>query len=255
MGSLVILVLGPLNLLIRKQPAGIGLQPDGASQTVPAGVQASNIVDPAWTAVEWTLARAARTRRFWWIAAGYFCGLIAWYAVQVHQTKYLIEIGFTPLVSAWALGAVSVAGIPGQIALGALSDHAVWTAGCTGFAICYAALIALEHTQSAALLYGMVISQGFLGYALTSVMGPIVAEIFEGPHYGSIFGTITVALIAGGAAGPLCAGIIHDATGSYRLAFALAIACCAISAGAIWIAAPRKVRVVPGKILRSRSAK
>ena len=37
----------------------------------------------------------------------------------------------------------------------------------------------------------MVIAQGLLGYALTSVMGPIVVEIFEGPHYGSIFGTIT----------------------------------------------------------------
>jgi hypothetical protein len=34
------------------------------------------------------------------------------------------------------------------------------------------------------------------------VMGPIVAEIFEGPHYGSIFGTIIVALIGGGAMGP-----------------------------------------------------
>jgi MFS family permease len=52
----------------------------------------------------------------------------------------------------------------------------------------------------------VVISQGFLGYALTSVMGPIVAEIFEGPHYGSIFGTITVALIGGGAMGALISG-------------------------------------------------
>ena len=33
-----------------------------------------------------------------------FCALVAWYAVQVHQTKYLVEIGFTPLVAAWALG-------------------------------------------------------------------------------------------------------------------------------------------------------
>ena len=79
-------------------------------------------------------------------------------------------------------------------------------------------------------------------------MGAIVAEIFEGPHYGSIFGTITVALIGGGAAGPWVAGVIHDATGSYRLAFLLAIACCVISAAAIWIAAPRKVRLVPGRI-------
>ena len=152
----------------------------------------------------------------------------------------------------WSLGIVSVVGIPGQISLGALSDRIgrewVWAAGCAGFAICYAALIALEYSPSLVLLYGMVISQGFLGYALTSVMGPIVAEIFEGPHYGSIFGTITVALIGGGAAGPWITGVIHDATGSYKLAFVLAIACCVISAAAIWMAAPRKVRLVPGRV-------
>jgi MFS family permease len=93
-----------------------------------------------------------------------------------------------------------------------------------------------------------VFSQGFLGYAMTSVMGPIVAEIFEGPHYGSIFGTLTVALIGGGAAGPWVAGLVHDKTGSYRLAFLLAIACCVVSAAGIWIAAPRKVRVVSDRV-------
>jgi MFS family permease len=127
----------------------------------------------------------------------------------------------------------------------------VWTAGCTGFAICYAALIALEYWPTTPLLYLMVISQGFLGYALTSVMGPIVVEIFEGPHYGAIFGTITVALLGGGAAGPWMAGIVHDVSGSYRPAFVLAIACCAVSAAAIWIAAPRKVRLVPGRVPRA----
>ena len=50
----------------------------------------------------------------------------------------------------------------------------------------------------------MVITQGLLGYALPSVMGAIVAEIFEGPHYGAIFGAINVALVdrrRGGALG------------------------------------------------------
>ena len=44
------------------------------------------------------------------------------------------------------------------------------------------------------------------------------------------------------------AGFVHDLTGSYDLAFILAIACCAVSAVAIWIAAPRKVRLVPGRV-------
>jgi MFS family permease len=254
MGLLVLFGAGPLNLLVRKKPEDIGLLPDGESRSrSAAGTRtALNIADPRWAATTWTLARAVRTGRFWWIVLGYFCALVAWYAVQVHQTKYLMEIGFTPLVAAWSLGVVSVAGIPGQIVLGALSDRLgrewIWTAGCAGFAICYAALIALEQVQSNVLLYVMVLSQGFLGYALTSVMGPIVVEIFEGPHYGSIFGTITVALIGGGAAGPWLAGVIHDATGSYRLAFVLIIVACLISALAIWMAAPRKVRRVPGRV-------
>jgi len=253
MGLLVLFGIGPLTLLVRRGPQDIGLLPDGASRAsaAEAARRPSNVVDPAWVAVEWTLARAMRTSRFWWLSLGYFCAMFIWYVVQVHQTKYLIEIGFPPLVAAWSLGIVSVVGIPGQIGLGALSDRVgrewVWTAACCGFAICYAALIALEHAPSYQLLYLMVISQGFLGYALTSVMGPIVAEIFEGPNYGAIFGTINVLSVGGGAAGPWAAGAIHDATGSYRLAFLLAIACCGVSAAAIWMAAPRKVRRVPGR--------
>jgi MFS family permease len=160
-------------------------------------------------------------------------------------------------VAGWALGVVSVVGIPGQIGFGALSDRIgrewIWTVGCLGFAICYLALIGLEHSHSTALLYVMVVSQGLLGYAMTSVMAPIAAEIFEGPHYGAIFGVFTIALMGGGAFGPWLTGVIHDATGSYRLAFVLAIACCVVSAIAIWIAAPRKVRLVYGRVAKTYS--
>ena len=75
-----------------------------------------------------------RTARFWWIALGYFCGLFAWYAVQVHQTKYLDrDRRSAPTYAAWALGLVSLVGIPGQIVFGHLSDRIgrewVWTVG------------------------------------------------------------------------------------------------------------------------------
>ncbi len=252
MGTVVIICLGPLTLLVRHRPADVGLLPDGEHRASGSlAPRPGNIVDHHWASIEWTVARAVRTTRFWLIIVAYFCALFAWYAVQVHQTKYLVEVGFTPIVAAWALGFVSVIAIPGQIALGALSDRIgrewVWTVACAGFAICYAALIAVEQWPSMPLLYVIVISQGFLGYALTSVMGPIVAEIFEGPHYGSIFGVVTVALMAGGAAGPWVAGIIHDRTGSYAAAFYLAMFLCAVSAAAVWIAAPRKVRSVHGR--------
>ncbi len=258
-GFLVVCVVGPLAFFVRKRPEDIGAMPDGDPRPAAGAAKPrSNVVDPAWAAIEWTLARALRTARFWWVMVAYFLALIAWYAVQVHQTKYLGEIGFSPAVAAWALGIVAVSAIPGQIILGSLSDRIgrewVWTVGCFGFVLCYAALIALEHTRSDALLYAMVISQGFLGYALTSVMGPIVAEIFEGKHFGTIFGVVGVALLGGGAVGPWVTGLIYDATGSYRIAFALIIGCCAVSAGAIWLAGPGKVRMVPGRMKRAVDA-
>ena len=202
--------------------------------------------------VTWTLSRAARTAPFWWIALGYFAILYAWYAVQVHQTKYLIEIGVSPMEAAWALGIVSLAGVPGQIIFGHVSDRIgrewTWTIGCAGFAISYAALLALQAGTTPVLLYTMILAQGFLGYSATSVLGPIVAEIYEGPNFGSIFGTLMLAAIVGGAAGPWVTGLLHDHTGNYAAAFWIALALSIISAIAIFIAAPRKVRLVAGQI-------
>jgi MFS family permease len=254
-GLLVLIVLVPINLLLRKRPEDLGLLPDGdAAPSASAEKPRSNVVDPAWAGTDWTLARAMRTARFWWIAIGYFAGLYIWYAVQVHQTKYLLDIGFSPAVAVWSLGAVSTLGIPGQIWLGHLSDRIgrewVWAIGCAGFAICFAALIALSRVHSLTLIYLMVFTQGALGYGLTSVMGAIVVEIFQGRHYGSIFGTIQVSALAGGAVGPLVTGVLHDLTGSYSEAFLIAIAMCALSALAIWRASPRKIRAVAGRLHR-----
>jgi len=251
---IIAIVLFPLNLLLRRRPQDLGLYPDGDAAPHETGrrATANNIVDIAWASTDWTLARAARTARFWWIALGYFSILYAWYAVQVHQTKYLTEIGVSPMQAAWALGLVSLVGIPGQIVFGHVSDRIgrewCWAIGCLGFVICFAALIALRAGASPLLLYTMVIAQGFLGYSMTSVFGPIVAEIFEGPHFGAIFGTLMVFAIGGGAVGPWVTGLLHDHTGNYDLAFWIALGFSALSAITIFIAAPRKVRLVAGRM-------
>jgi len=256
MGVLVLALLLPLNLLLRQRPQDVGLEPDGDSSALHASRAAhdANVVDRAWVAVDWTLGRAVRTTRFWWIAIGYFCALFAWYAVQVHQTKYLVEIGFSPALAAWALGGVSLVGIPGQIVLGHLSDRIgrefVWTVGSLGFTATFLLLLLLRDMPTPTLLYLMVAAQGVLGYGVTSVIGAIPAEIFQGRHYGTIFGTLMLASIGGGAVGPWLTGAVHDATGSYTIAFWIGIGASLLSVIAIWLAAPRKVRMVAGRVAR-----
>lgn len=235
MGLLLLGLLAPLNLLLRQRPEDLGLIPDGAVSQHTADGRPANIVDPIWTSIDWTLPRALATARFWWIALGFFCALFAWYAVQVHQTKYLVEIGFDPFEAAWALGLVSLLAIPGQIALGHISDRIgrewVWTVGSLGFAICYGALLVMRYWPTPVLLFLMVASQGMQGYGLTSVLGAIPAEIFLGRHYGSIFGTLMLASMLGAAAGPWVTGALHDVTGSYAPALSIAMACVSVASG------------------------
>ena len=91
--------------------------------------------------------------------------------------------------------------------------------------------------------FGMMIG-GLIGGVMGDRMGrrtALLASVIT-------FGVLTIALMGGGAFGPWLTGVIHDATGSYRLAFVLAILCCVVSAIAIWIAAPRKVRLVYGRV-------
>ena len=253
LGLLILIVLVPINLLLRKRPEDMGSLPDGdAAPTGTGPSRPSNIVDPVWAATDWTLARALRTTRFWWLALGYFCALYAWYAVQVHQTKYLQEIGFTANRAAWALGLVSLIGVVGQISLGHLSDRIgrewIWAISNLGFALCYLLLLVLRHDPSILWLYLMVAAQGGLGYGLTAVMGAMVAEIFQGRDFGGIFGTVMLAALAGGAAGPWLTGVLHDAQGNYTGAFWVGAAMSVVSGLAIWRAAPGKVRAVAGRI-------
>jgi MFS family permease len=87
LAALLALAIIPLNLVFpRQRPEEMGLRPDGDPAPRANDRRVDNVVDPSWVAVDWTLARAMRTARFWWVFVGFVTGLMAWYAVQVHQT-------------------------------------------------------------------------------------------------------------------------------------------------------------------------
>ncbi len=263
LAGLLLAVVVPLNLALQRgRPSDLGLAPDGdpgAAAAAAAPGDAANVVDRRWAETEWTLALAAREPRFWWLFAAFFCGLFVWYGVQVHQTKYLVETGFSAEVAAWALGLVGLCGIAGQIVIGHLSDRIgrewAWTVAALGFVLSYLCLLALEDRPSPLLLYLMVATQGLLGYGLATVYGAIPAELFQGKRFGSIFGTLSSASILGAAGGPWLTGALYDRQGSYAPAFWLAIALSMVSIACVWQAAPRKVRVVAGQVARLRASR
>ena len=148
----------------------------------------------------------------------------------MHQTKYLIEIG----VSADASRVGARAGQPASASRARSSSAMCRTAsGANGpgrsaasaSSICYAALIALQAgTDARCCSTPWCWRRASSAMRSTAVLGPIVAEIYEGPHFGAIFGTLMLAAITGGAVGPWVTGLIYDRTGNYDLGFWIALA-------------------------------
>ena len=241
MAAVVLGLLGPLNLIAqRRRPEDLGLLPDGDTKpAVTADAPAKPLGGP-------TLKQAMATPAFWFIALAAFGMLWVWYAVQVHQTQYLIDIGFSTDMATLGLAAVAAFGIAGQINGGWMADkigrEGAWTIGCLGFAACYATLILMREAPSPLLFWAMIIFQGLIGYGLTAVFASAPADLFQGKNYSTIFGMLSVASSLGGGAGPYFTGLFHDIFGDYEIAFTVCIAWTFISIIAFWIAAPRHAR-------------
>ena len=274
MALILFVVVLPLNLLLqRRRPEDMGLRPDGdgravrkAARAPPEGEAAAApavnpvvdpVVDSAWVVRDWSLFEAMATARFWWLGLGLFFGMYVWYAVQVHQTQYLGEIGFAPVAAAFALGLVGLFGVVGQIGMGGLSDRIGrewgWTLSTLGFVLCYALLLAMRDNPSQILLWTMVAGQGALGYGMASIFGAILAEVFQCRRFGQIFGAFGTIISIGAASGPWLTGALYDRTGSYDLAWWVALGACGLSILGMWMGAPRKVRLVSG-IAKRRAA-
>lgn len=248
----------PLNLAFqRTRPEDMGLLPDGETAPEPGDAPRAAVdpvVDRKWAETDWTLRLAIRTSRFWWVASGYFCGLFIWYAIQVHQTRFLVDQGFDARVAALALGMVAFFGIAGQIGVGALSDRwgreIGWTVAGVGYVVASICLLALEQAPSAALMWTMVVFQGLLGNGVAAIFGAIPAEIFQGRRFPTILTAISLVANMGAAAGVWLMGVIRDQTGGYAAGFWLCLALSVLCIGCIWAAAPRKVRLVSRQAAR-----
>lgn len=187
-----------------------------------------------------SLAQARRSRVFWTLCAIQFLFFPALMSVPLHLAAHATDIGMTRPAAATLLSVIGAASILGRLTIGRVLDL---IGGRNAFALCFGVLIAgltgLIAVASPAALFPVVAVYGFAHGGLFVVVSPTVAEYFGMRGHGAIFGMILFFGTIGGSVGPIIAGAVFDATGSYSLAFAglLALVCTAL---ALVLSLPRR---------------
>jgi MFS transporter, OFA family, oxalate/formate antiporter len=89
-------------------------------------------------------------------------------------------------------------------------------------------------------LYAITMGLGIGSWLPT--MSMLVSGYFGLAHYGTIFGVITIPYAVGSAIGPLAAGRMYDASGTYDQVFILFLALFFVSIATILVTRPPAVR-------------
>ena len=235
---------------LRKFPRTIASDDAKGANTYPL-IKDSLIVDREWASRRWTVRQAARTKQFWLLWLSLFLSNFTIYSVLTHQIAFFIDQGLSALIASYIAGIIGIVSIVGKIVWGGLSDkigrEATYLIGTVCSVCGMMLLIAFTVVPNTYIPYLYAIIFG-LGYAAATALSPLVtADFFEGQAYGSIFGVLFMSINLGGACGVWFTGFLYDQMRSYVPAFTILIACTLCALVNIWIAAPRKIRMVPGK--------
>jgi MFS family permease len=254
MGIAVFLTLVPLTAIFqRHKPEDMGLVPDGAPESGERKRRADSLViDQVWASTDWTIATALRTWRLWLL---FFVSVGTGFRVSVidaHQVAHIVDSGFEPMVAATAVGIAAILGSAGSVAGGFFSDRLgremPYTLTCLLVALGIVILILIRDMSHLWLLSAFALFFGIGSGANTPLLPAIQADLFQGRHFGSIFGFTNLGFGLGGFIGPWFAGAIFDGARSYTLAFSAVVAVVLATVLLVWIAAPRKVRLVGGRV-------
>lgn len=241
LGIAVVGWLFPATLwLLREHPSARALGPSPPT-----------VADGRVCAPYWTLGRAVQSWRFWGLCLVLFTSNSAVTLFMIHQVAYLVDHGVPAIVAATVGGIVGLTSIAGKAGWGYLMDRTlremVFTMASLSFALAIGALVLAGTYPLSVLPYVYAVVLG-IGYAITAPFTPAVSsDLFGGPGFSTIFGSIHISLGVGTATGAWAGGKIFDLTGSYAAAFWGALALTCLSCILLWLVAPRRPNPPPAR--------
>ena len=236
MGGIYMLGVIPMAVfLIKHRPSDIAQQPDGGDGNL-RGRRQVLIADGQMRM--WTRRQAAKTVAFWSIALAFMLALGGQIAYLVHQVSFLGQY-LGPQKAAMAVSLTAMASIAGRLVLGLFVDRCdkrhVTMACILTQALAVMTLAFYDHVV---LLYLCTFAFGLTMGSLIMMQSLLIGECFGIPSFTAVYGTIGLCSMPGAAFGPMLAGVIFDATQSYRLSFMLFAAASFLAVGIIYFAKP-----------------
>lgn len=250
------LMLPLILFVVRYHPRQKGLFSDGMLRELenPSSptTEKGRIADLRWTEVEWDLRKALKTARFWLVCLSTFSlwGVME-HIMVTHHVAFATDMGFTEIYASSVLALFGVFLAIGSVSA-FVSDHIGREPTMTLGTICgvsgIVVLTLVRDTSQPWMLYYYALAFG-LGTGLTTpTIAATATDIFQGRRVGTTIGFMWFSFAVGGSIGPWLGGWIFEVFHSYRGAFVVAAAWYVVACIAIWFAAPRKVRVVPGRL-------
>jgi len=250
--------------IIKKTPQEMGQLPDGMAEAPGPEAAAARkklmeavIVDKKWAAVDWTLGKALKTPRLWFMMLWFCTYGFSFNLILMHMPTFARGLGFSAALAAAVFSLQGFSNLAGKFALGFVSDRlgremtfSLFGVAMIGGITC---LWATRAGGSPVLLYVWAILYGLTMGAAGPVGFAGLADMFFGKGYGTINGFCLAGVGIGGFAGPWVGGKIYDVTGSYDMAWVAAMVAVAVAAVMLWISGPGKVRLVPGKLPKAKS--
>lgn len=195
---------------------------------------------------DWTLGCSMKTLPFWSLFFSFLLIPLAIYPVMVHQVAYMVDQGYSKILAAFIFGVIGLLSSVGRFFFGTLSDRigrekaVTWSFICsiTGILV----LIFLPSLKSVFWLYVYSILFGLGFGARGPIITAMMADRFQGKHFGSIYGFINIGNGIGGALGPWLGGFLYDLTGSYRIPFFICIPALVLACIFFWIAGKGSVQ-------------
>ena len=201
--------------VLKRDPQGMGLLPDGGPPTDNAHISRSETPSIP-------LGAAVRTLRFWTLCFTEFAVFFCLLTTIVHIVPHARDQGMTPATAAAVLSIIGGVSMLGRIVMGSANDR---IGGKRSFMVCLTILISsliwLQLADTPWMLFLFAVIYGFGHGGLFTVMSPTIAEFFGTGSHGQLFGLVLFSGTLGGSAGPILAGYIFDRTGSYQTAFIL----------------------------------